>query len=47
MAEEKSETHAVKADVLDRLTGNATEDGARTENGEVVTETETDEAEED
>ncbi len=47
MGETKSETHAAPADVIDRMSGNATEDGAKTENGEVVTETVTEEEDED
>lgn len=37
--EKKTETKAEPAGLIDELTGNATEDGAKTENGEVVTET--------
>ena len=47
MATEKSETHAVPAGVVDKMMGNATEDGAKTENGEVVTETTTETEDED
>ena len=37
--EKKTETKAVKAGAMDQFLGNSTEDGALTENGEVVTET--------
>ncbi|HEX8623532.1 MAG TPA: hypothetical protein VF782_00490 [Allosphingosinicella sp.] len=43
----KSETKAKTASFGDHLTGNATEDGAKTENGEVVTETTTEESDDD
>lgn len=40
MGDEKTtETKAKPASLMDDLTGNSTEDGAKTENGEVVTET--------
>jgi hypothetical protein len=40
MGDEKTtETKAEPAGIMDDLTGNSTEDGAKTENGEVVTET--------
>jgi hypothetical protein len=39
--EQKSETKAEPAGIMDDLTGNSTDDGAKTENGEVVTETTT------
>jgi hypothetical protein len=40
MSDEKTtETKAEPASFMDEVTGNATEDGAKTENGEVVTET--------
>ncbi len=41
MSETKSETKAVPATVVDKMFGDSTEDGAKTENGEVVTETTT------
>jgi hypothetical protein len=41
MGKEVSETHPVEASVLDMATGNSTDDGAKTENGEVVTKTTT------
>jgi hypothetical protein len=39
MATETSETHAVPASVGDIIMGNSTSDGAKTDQGEVVTET--------
>jgi hypothetical protein len=40
MGDEKTtETKAEPASIIDEMTGDATEDGAKTENGEVVTET--------
>ena len=39
MGEVKSETHPVPATVVDKMFGDATEEGAKTDHGEVVTET--------
>ena len=41
MGEKKSETRAKPASLGDDLTGNSSEDGAKLENGEPVTETTT------
>ena len=41
MSEHKEETKAKPASVGDELSGNASEDGAKLENGEPVTETTT------
>jgi hypothetical protein len=43
----KSETHPVAANILDKVVGDSTKDGAKTEHGEVVTETTTESEDDD